>query len=115
MNNAGSGTLSAVTGLTSRMLKHSASLSCSLGLSGLFGLFGLSRVFGFSGSRNKTNQIDQINQMDQRDRAYPGRVDHRVSWCVKNSFSAAFYWNSSAAPYRNVRLNATGRGGVLRV
>jgi len=98
MNNAGSGTLSAVTGLTSRMLKNSASLSCSLGLSGLFGL---SRVFAFSGSRNKTNQIDQldqINQTDQTDRAYPGRVDHRVSWCVKNSFSAAFYWNSSAAP-----------------
>ena len=48
--------------MSSRMLKKSASLSCSFGL---FGLSGLSRVFGFSGSRNKTNQIDQMNQTDQ--------------------------------------------------
>ena len=50
--------------MSSRMLKKSASLSCSFGL---FGLSGLSRVFGFSGSRNKTNQIDQIDQMNQTD------------------------------------------------
>ena len=43
-----------------RMLKKSASLSCSFGLSGLFGL---SRAFGFSGSGNKTNQMDQTDQM----------------------------------------------------
>jgi len=51
--------------MSSRMLKKSASLSCSFGLFGLSRLSGLSRVFGFSGSRNKTNQIDQMNQIDQ--------------------------------------------------
>ena len=51
--------------MSSRMLKKSASRSCSFGLFGLSRLSGLSRVFGFSGSRNKTNQIDQMNQTDQ--------------------------------------------------
>ena len=51
--------------MSSRMLKKSASLSCSFGLFGLSRLSGLSRVISFFGSKNKANQIDQMNQTDQ--------------------------------------------------
>ena len=80
--------------MTARMLKQSASLSCSFGLFGLSGqsgLSGLSRLFGLSRvfCLNQTNQINQMNQRDQtdqRDRTSPRRADPLEILAGHNSF-----------------------------